>query len=47
MRGMRVCVSVRSGCDDVVNSWSDDYKRIAYDVCVCVCARSGDDAMML
>ena len=30
-----VCVTlcVRSGCDDVVKSWSDDYKRIACVVC--------------
>ena len=41
-----VCVcAIRYGCDDVVKSWSDDYKRIAYVVCVCVL--SGDDATML
>ena len=44
IRRMYVC-AIRWWCDDVVTSWSDDYKRIA---CVaCACVRSADDAMML
>ena len=39
IRRMRVCVCVCAfgwWFDDVVKSWSDSYKRIAYVVCVCV-----------